>query len=309
MSFIGVSDTHGGSIYSIRSTPKNELQQMLLDGFIKCKDRIKQPKRVEELFLGGDMVDGPNAAKPGLGLWTVHPEVAVFDIALLLSPLVKMAKAVRVVRGSGYHVEPGRGLVNYDEMLAQKLEAKPFENSLLKEKPFLLEQLKQLDTIKSNAPRLKQFRAEALSLLNNGSTELEYKSDIPFPRSGIKYKNIFNNVLITLKHHVAFSPNYMYRGTGLTRNDVIMSLQKDRQITGDYTAIVNIYGHVHYHHFTGNATHLNFTIPCWKAKDDFLADKDPSEPDFGIVELILEPNGEFELHPYTLSGKDYPVSH
>jgi Calcineurin-like phosphoesterase len=308
ISLIFVSDTHIGSIYSIRSTPRNKLQDKLYEGFQKCVNRIKQPKRVDTLLLGGDMIDGSNPAKPGLDLWTVHPEAAVNDTAKLLSPLVKMTKTIRVVRGSGYHVEPGKGLVNSDELLAQKLQATPFDNPLLAEKPYILEHIQKLSNKNIRSTELKQLQTQALAVLNNG-TELEStdNSGIPFPRSGVKYKGIFNGVALVLKHQVAFSPNYMYRGTGLTRNDLIMTLQKDRHFSKHYNAIINAYGHVHYYHYTGNATHHNFTIPCWKGSDTFLAANGVTEPDYGIVEVLIEPNSEVTIHPYVLDGADYPV--
>lgn len=285
---------------------------MLYDGYQKCIKKIKQPRRVEELLIGGDMVDGPNSAKPALDQWTVHPEIAVNDTMLLLNPLVKMAKRVRVVRGSGYHVESGKSLVNSDEMLAQRLQATPFKNSLLEEKPVLLERIQRVfangNNINSRSEEVKQVKAQALALLNSNSTELETSSDTQFPRSGIKYKGIFHNVAVVLKHQVAFSPNYMYRGTGLTRNDLIMTLQKDRHFKKHYNSIIHAYGHAHYYHYSGNATHHNFVIPCWKASDTFLTDKGVTEPDFGIVEVIIEPNSEVIIHPYVLDGEDYPVN-
>lgn len=305
---------HVGSFFAISSTPRNILQQRLLNGYKKCIDRIKQPKRVKELLIGGDMVDGNNPAKPGKDIWTVYPQIAVNDCVVLLTPLLRMARyRSRVVRGSGYHVEHGKTNINNDELLAQAIKATPIENGLLQELPQPLEDIqKTLTQFKSKNLELRQLKeqvTQALTHKNNGS-ELEMNSnlDIPFARSANVYRNVFNEVALTLRHHVAFSPNYMYRGTGLIRNDLLMTLQKDRQFKEKYSSIINAYGHVHYYHFGGNATHLNFTIPCWKHKDSFLDERDVTQPDFGIVEVIIEPNSEYSIHPYTLTGDDYPTA-
>jgi hypothetical protein len=67
------------------------------------------------------------------------------------------------------------------------------------------------------------------------------------------------------------------------------------------------YGHVHYLHWSGNATHYNFTIPCFKANDNYLKANGVTEPDYGIIEVIIEPNEEILLYSYTLQGDQYPV--
>src|SRR5690348_9820101 len=144
ISLIFVSDMHVGSFYAISSTPRNVLQQKLLDGYKKCIKRIRQPKRVKQLLIGGDMVEGPNAAKPGKDVWTIYPSVSVNDCVTLLRPLLKMADYnSSVVRGSGFHVEPGKSIVNYDEMLAQAINAIPIENGLLQELPQPLEEIQK----------------------------------------------------------------------------------------------------------------------------------------------------------------------
>ncbi len=309
ISLIGVSDFHTGNLYGIRSTPRNNIQDILLRGLDKCIDKIKQPKRVEELLIGGDMVDGPNSAKPAVDLWTIYPQIAVNDAAQILKPLLKLSRGKsRVVRGSSYHVEPRGSYTNYDEELAQRIESTPITNSLLDEKPRLLEQAKQLTTTNFRVAQRSKIKTQALELINNTELEATDKSSAPFQwRSAITYKNVFNDVAIVLKHFTAFSPNYMYRGTGLTRNDVIMSLQKEKHFKTSHKGIIHLYGHTHYYHYVGNASHLNMTIPCWKGKDSFLQDKDVSEPDFGIVEIIIEPNSQIEFHGYVLEGEDYPV--
>ena len=307
ISLIFVSDIHSGNIWSIRYVPKFKVQRVLKDGFDKCFLRIKQPKRVAALLIGGDMADGPNMHKPGLDLWTIHPEVAVDDCVRVLRPLLSLTNNRNVVRGSNYHVEPGLGLINFDEMLAQKINATPYENPLLAEDPLMLNKALSLTTKKGKSARVvKESKNQALALLDN--TELESVNIGYTPRSCIEFKHVYNGVAVMLKHAVAFSPNYAYRGTGLTRNDVIMTLQKERYFGHmDYASIIHAYGHTHYYHYTGNATHHNFTIPCWKYPDSHLSSTGVSMPDFGIVEVIIEPNSEVTVHPYTLLGNDYPT--
>jgi len=258
------------------------------------------------------MVDGPNVKKPGKNLWTMDPVDAVYDLNKIIMPLAQKAKIVRAVRGSNYHVSPDRSMINYDEMFAQMIGAQPFMSNLLVEKAWTMNatsiignKVKSQMLSKRDNPLKKKLESED----NIFKRDLASRdtSELPYPKSGVKFKGIFNGVGIVLKHQVSFSSNYMYRGTGLTRNDLIMTLQKERHFPDGYNKIIHVYGHVHYFHITGNDKHYNFTIPCFKGKDDYLEEKDVSEPDYGIVEVIIEPNGDVAIHPFLLHGPDYPV--
>lgn len=327
-SFIFISDTHIGNKYGVctptpetgeddRQYQPTERQLKLYNGFQKCLERIKQPKKIRALFCGGDMVDGINPKKPGQDLWTIDPLVAVYDFNKLLWPIAQKAQEVFCIRGSDYHVSPGRDIINYDELAAQIIGADPYRTGLYDKEAIG----RKIKALQASGKRLADIKSEDLQRAKNHKLAKKLQSqdnifkkeisslkgNVPYPVSDVRFKGIFGGVAIVLKHYVSFSPNYMYRGTGLIRNDMIQTMQKDRHFPGGYSKIIYAYGHAHYYHISGNATHYNFVIPCFKSNDTYLKANGITEPDYGMVEVIVEPNEDVIVFPYVLSGDDYPV--
>jgi hypothetical protein len=338
-SFVFISDTHDGNNFGI-CTPDpelpegqyyhaNALQQKLYDGYQQCLDRIKQPNKIHALFIGGDMVDGVNPKKPGQDLWTNDPLVAIFDFNKLLWPIASKATKVFGIRGSDYHVTPDRTVINYDELACQMVGTDQYKTKLhgeidrkaladkvaeLRKKGKKRSEIKLDDIVRSLQPKQRKDYNDITKKLDRQDNifkkeieSIRTNKPLPYPLSDVKFKGIFGRVAIVLKHYVSFSPNYMYRGTGLIRNDLIQTLQKDRHFPDGYSKIIYAYGHVHYYHTSGNDTHTNFTIPCFKANDTYLRANGVTEPDYGLIEVIVEPNEEIIVYPYTLRGEDYPV--
>ncbi len=337
VSFIFISDTHVGSRYGICSPAPEKgesepdyyqptsTQQKLYDGFQACIEQISQPNKIKALFLGGDLVDGENPKRPGQDLWTIDPIVAMYDFNRLLSPIASKAEKVFGIRGSDYHVSPGRSVINYDELACQMIGANPYRTgiSVALERKRLAEKVQQLrkqgkkiaeiklkDITPDKKPKSrleKDLERSKNIFIKEMESEQEGQPKIPYPVTDVRFKGIFNGTAIVLKHFVNFSPNYMYRGTGLIRNDLIQTLQKDRHFPEGYNSIVYAYGHAHYYHYSGNATHHNFVIPCQKANDTYLRANGITEPDYGIIETIVEPNDQVIVLPYVLRGIEYPT--
>lgn len=312
--FLG--DFHVGNRYGICSpNPINEnigqfepseLQKKLYEGYQKCLKRLKYPNKIKALISLGDMVDGPNVKKPGKDLWTLDPIYALYDLAKIIKPLAMKAEIIRCIMGSYYHVSPGSSVINYDEMFAQMVGATPFHNSLLPEGKVRV--VPKSENGKKVKALLSGKHALADDIKNNPIFNREFNNGaIPEPKAGVRFKGLYNGVAIIAKHQGSYSPNYMYRGTGLIRNNVILALQKKKLFPNGYEKLLVGYGHSHYYHLSGNASDLNFNCPCFKANDEFLQMNGVSEPDFGIVEVIIDPDSEIQIRPLLLSGDDYPV--
>jgi hypothetical protein len=332
VSFIFAGDTHVSSVYGI-CTPRpplgnggewhfNEFQAKLYYGFLKMCDEIENKGRVQAFVTMGDLLDGPNLRQGGRDQWTYDPIDAAFTASELLLPLARMAKITKSIQGSDYHSSPDRTNVNYDEIVAQLIGADPVEHLLMKphEKIRYLKEhgkstkelvqmvkngeLGMIDSKKKNDnPLLKELRRKD-NIFKRSITDRNN-----YPRSDIRFKGIYNGAAFLALHDGSYSANTINRGTMPTRNDVIMSLQKDILFPGGYNTIANVYGHAHYCHFTGSATHWNIIVPCWKGRDSFLQKKISPEPDYGIIEVTVETNGKVLIYEHTLKGSDYPVEY
>lgn len=331
VSFIFAGDTHTSNIYGICTpNPKlgrggehrqNEFQYKLYSGFQAMCDQIQNKNRVQAFITMGDLLDGPNLHKGGEDQWTVDAIDAAYDVSELLMPLARMAKIVRCIRGSGYHVSPDRTTINYDELVAHLIGGAPVEHELMKPHEkirYLIENGKSKEEVRNMVKTGKLDRMKVRKNNDNplvkelGKKDNIFKRDLldrsnGYVRSDIVFKGIYHGVAFLCMHDGSYSANPMYRGTAMTRNDVILSLQKERLFPDGYDSINNIYGHAHYYFVTGNASHYNINVPCWKGKDKYLLQKVSSEPDYGIMEIVVEPNGRVLLYPHTLRGSDYPV--
>ena len=91
-------------------------------------------------------------------------------------------------------------------------------------------------------------------------------------------------------HHVGFNKWAAYRTTALAREMAGMVFERDKMGKAD----VIVRSHVHYFvHVEFTNTH-GFTTPAWKFPDAhlFRGGTAGTTPDIGMVEVIIEPNGD-----------------
>ncbi len=94
-------------------------------------------------------------------------------------------------------------------------------------------------------------------------------------------------------HHVGFNKWAAYRTTAIAREMAGMVFEKDKMGKAD----VIVRSHVHYFvHVEFTHTH-GFTTPAWKFPDGhlFRGGTAGTTPDIGMVEVIIEPNGELYI--------------
>ena len=97
-------------------------------------------------------------------------------------------------------------------------------------------------------------------------------------------------------HHVGYNKWAAYRTTALAREMAGMVFEKDKMGKAD----VIIRSHVHYFvHIEFVNTHGILT-PAWKYPDHFLfrGGLAGTTPDIGLVEIVIEPNGETIVYPH-----------
>jgi len=99
--------------------------------------------------------------------------------------------------------------------------------------------------------------------------------------------------LFNFTHHVGFNKWAAYRTTALAREMAGMVFERDKMGKAD----VIVRSHVHYFvHVEFTHTH-GFTMPAWKFPDAhlFRGGTAGTTPDIGMVEVIVEPNGDIDV--------------
>jgi len=167
------------------------------------------------------------------------------------------AENIIMTRGSGYHVQIGD--IPIEEFIARELRAK----------------------------RYRAYSGQDHTDVD-GNNNLQALTDYfaIFKVSG----KVFN-----MTHHVGYSKLELYRTTALAREMMALKLASDKYPKAD----VIVRSHVHYHVRVGFTHSQGFTVPAWKLPDGHLFRQGMAgtSPDIGMVEVVIEPNGELIVRP------------
>jgi len=107
-----------------------------------------------------------------------------------------------------------------------------------------------------------------------------------------------NGKLFNFTHHIGFNKWAAYRTTALAREMAGMVFERDKMGKAD----VIVRSHVHYFvHIEFVHTH-GFTTPAWKFPDGhlFRGGTAGTTPDIGMVEVIIEPNGDLFVEKHIM---------
>tara|TARA_R110002020_G_scaffold113233_3_gene260191 strand:- start:2217 stop:3113 length:897 start_codon:yes stop_codon:yes gene_type:complete len=104
-----------------------------------------------------------------------------------------------------------------------------------------------------------------------------------------------NGTVFNATHHVGFGRWWQYRPTSLAQELIKIHFDHDnRKVHTD----VLVRSHVHYYCEVGFLNTRAFTTPAWKLPDSFMYRNGlPIMPDLGMVEVVVESNGEYYINP------------
>lgn len=110
---------------------------------------------------------------------------------------------------------------------------------------------------------------------------------------------------INFTHHIPYSKFFAYRATPLGKEMALMALDKDRHAKFD----VIVRSHVHYFLQITTPNTTAFTTPAFKYPDGHLMRGGLGGvfPDMGLVELIIESNGDVIVRPHVAEIKVKPA--
>ena len=128
-----------------------------------------------------------------------------------------------------------------------------------------------------------QLGAEAYRAYG-GSGKTDYQANIEV------HGKIFN-----VTHHVGYARWWQYRPTSLAQEMVKMHFDHAKR---KFHTDAMIRSHVHYYCQVKFLNTIGVTTPAWKLPDPFMYRSGlPMMPDVGLIEAIIESNGDIEIVP------------
>ena len=105
-----------------------------------------------------------------------------------------------------------------------------------------------------------------------------------------------NDKHFNFTHHVGFSRWFQYRTTPIASEMAKMHFEHTKR--GFHTDVM-VRSHVHYYVEVRFPNTIGFTTPAWKFPDGFMyRTGEPTLPDVGCIEVIVESNGKIIVEPH-----------
>ena len=282
-SVVVLSDMHVGSIYAV-CTPEascnggfglkpSKYNQDMYENWGVIRDSIRK-KDTDILVVNGEPCDGANKKSMGSSVWSTNVTDQLNDA----ERLIKMYnwREIVMTRGSRYHVAVDN--FYHEEVLAKRLGAIPYQGLFG-------------DALK-NMYKKKQF---AFQNYNGDHTDFYLWF-------------ILGEKRFSVTHHLGFTKWFAYKPTAMGREMADLEFGRGKWYPSDANVEVYIRSHVHYYCEVRYANSLGYTTPCWKLPDEHLlrGGLGGTAPTIGIVENIIEPNGDILVYPHTIKAKRYP---
>ena len=264
---------HSRSIYSVTSPqiPKSRLKYPSIQkGLYKiwCDALDARKQKTHLLFLNGEPDDGQGEILKGTELWSPDFMDGVDDSYRLLK--MYNPNKFMATRGSNYHSD-ARGLT-VEELILEK-----FRDKVVPYSPY------------------------------EGQTQIKidgYNRTYNFAWLDV------NGLLLCVTHHVAGGRWFHYMTTPLAREMAALTFELDKWLPEKYRGRKFIVVRSHQHKFVqvGFSSSHGFVTPAWKLPDWFIlkGGMGGAMPNLGTVEVLVESNGDFEIHPHIANARKYP---
>ena len=270
---------HTGSIHAVcTSDPDsylgyrpNEVQKLFLEHWEAVRDWVGN---VNILVLNGEPFNGPNIKQNGDENWTSKMDEQIRESYRLLK-MFKF-KVFIITKGSNYHIK--RDNTNYEEMLAEKLNALPYQAYNIPE-------------------QFKVVKGRKLANVEN------YKGK----RVDVFVTFKLNGRNINFTHHLGFSARYYYRATALSAEMAQLIFDRGYYYPeGEHLDILGR-GHVHYTLYLRFPNSHGFVTPCWKLPDEhlFRHGLGGTRPNVGASLVTIEQNGNI-IYDDLIMKKTFP---
>ena len=256
--------------------PLNRYNKVALEHWEYCVDHLERPVPTI-MHLNGEPFDGDNRKSLGAELWSPNMSDQMDDAVRLCS----MFKFVDFTgcRGSGYHVR--KDATDFEDLFYRRMNALAYSGLLF-------------DEIKKNEGNY--FHAQ----------DPNYSG--PVIDNYILFE--LNGVVFSCSHHVGTNRNFAYRTTSLGREMMALALEAGKHYAIENTPRIVVRSHTHYYVGIDYPHSWGCITPSWKFADTFAfrAGVGGSSATIGMLEFIIEPNGEFHINKLLLPESKYPVA-
>lgn len=275
-SVIVVGDMHVGHYYALGS-PLNKMRKV--NEFWKsARDKLKK-ERANVFVINGEPVDGDQPRQLGGELWE-NDMGQQMEIANEYISHFKM-DSIGITRGSNYHST--RGNTNFESILTKYVTAAPIlDYSPYGKKPLkyhrLSEQIRERDPIgHRNYTRIEDI----LQIRVNGL--------------------VFNFI-----HHTGVATNFATAPSSIAQQMLKNMIATGRLWTSKDAPTFTVRSHSHHFVLVEYGNSVGWVNPAWQIFSMYTLQKSMSAATVGLVEVVIESNGQYIINKIILPDKDYP---
>ncbi len=274
-SVIIVGDMHIGHYYALAS-PLKKLQKV--NEFWKsARDKLKK-ERANLFVINGEPIDGDQPRQLGGELWTSDMGYQM-QIANEYISHFKM-DAIGITRGSNYHST--RGNTNFESILTAYIKCAP----ILDYSPY---------GKKADYNRGSEYIVERDPISHRNYKRIE---DILQVR--------VNGLVFNFIHHTGVATNFATAPSTIAQQMLKNMIQTGRLWTSKDAPTFTVRSHSHHFVLVEYGNSVGWVNPAWQIFSMYTLQKSMSSATIGLVEVIIEPNGEYIIHKIILPDKDYP---
>jgi len=240
--------------------------------WFEARDRLLKP-RANVFVINGEPIDGDNKRELGAGVWTTELDLQVEKANELLE-YYKMDQ-IAMTRGSNYHTTKDN--TGFEQLLANRITCAPM-----------------LD----------------YKMFGGIKTEKVTDWDKGFHHRIVRIDDILalraHNVIFNIIHHVGGSKWFAYATTAIARELAQMVFLDGKLWTKEDSPRIVVRAHTHKFVMVKFAHTAAFVSPAWKVTDRFQLKNGLDAATIGLIEVVIEQNGEFTVNDITLENTDYP---
>ena len=272
-SIIITGDMHVGSKFALHTGEFWKLSKRLesiKDLWYNARDKLLNP-RANIFFINGEHIEGDNPKEGGHDVWSTDLNDQFADARTLLKHY--KFDGIGMNRGSNYHTTKNN--TGFEELFLNSLSipgVKVYEYS-----PF--ESVKVVDW-------------------DDNRNELIRVNDLFLCR--------INGLVFHIMHHVGGSRWFSYIPTAPGREHAQMKFFNEKLWTTEDSPDILIRSHTHQHVEIKFGHSAIIVTPAWKVFDRFLLKGGQTAASLGLIEILVESNGDFRVNSIVMEDKNYP---